>query len=142
MPEEIETMLAAGTGRLPQTRVVEKETEVLVGVPAVVPDRMLKELSAWFAKCPEVSRAFLVLMHDSSVDEKPHYLVAVEVSGDVEKVMRGAGLVAADTSPDGQAVDMMCLGQNENGLDSHIRSQFTPFYVRNMKQKLMAMFGR
>lgn len=142
VPEEIEAMLAEGTGRLPQTRVVEEETQVLVGVPAVVPDRLLKELSAWFAKCPGVSRAFLVLMHDSSVDDKPHYLVGVEMSGDVQEVMRGAGLVAADTSPDGQAVDLMRLGQNDKGLDSHIRSQFTPFYVRSIKQKLKGMFGR
>lgn len=142
VPEEIEAMLAEGTGRLPQTRVVEEETQVLVGVPAVVPDRLLKELSAWFAKCPGVSRAFLVLMHDPSVDDKPHYLVGVEMSGDVQEVMRGAGLVAADTSPDGQAVDLMRLGQNDKGLDSHIRSQFTPFYVRSMKQKLKGMFGR
>ena len=57
VPEVIEAMLAEGTGRLPQTRVVEEETQVLVGVPADVPDRLLKELSAWFAKCPGVSRA-------------------------------------------------------------------------------------
>ncbi|MDQ0550850.1 SseB family protein [Pantoea agglomerans] len=44
--------------------------------------------------------------------------------------------------PDGQAVDLMRLGQNDKGLDSHIRSQFTPFYVRSMKQKLKGMFGR
>ncbi|WP_325177947.1 enhanced serine sensitivity protein SseB C-terminal domain-containing protein [Pantoea sp. 1B4] len=64
------------------------------------------------------------------------------MSGDVQEVMRGAGLVAADTSPDGEAVDLMRLGQNDKGLDSHIRSQFTPFYVRSMKQKLKGMFGR
>ena len=55
---------------------------------------------------------------------------------------RGAGLGAAATAPEGQAGALLRLGQNDKGLDSHIRSQFTPFYVRSMKQKLKGMFGR
>ncbi|MFK3663587.1 enhanced serine sensitivity protein SseB C-terminal domain-containing protein [Scandinavium sp. NPDC088450] len=142
VPEEIETPLAEGTSRLPQSRVVKEETRVYLGEPAVVPERMLTELSAWFAKCPGVRCAYLVLMHDPSVDDRPHYLVAVDVTGGVERVIRGAGLVAGDTSLDGQAVDLLRLGQNNGGLESHITTQFKPFYVRSMKQRLLAMFSR
>lgn len=67
--------------------------------------------------------------------------MAVELTGDVETVMRGAGLVAGDASPDGP-VDLLRLGQNAGGLESLITAQFKPFYVRSMKQRLMAMFGR
>ena len=56
-------------------------------------------------------------MRGASADDKPHYLMGVEMTGDVEEVMRGAGLVAADTPPDGQAVDPMRPGQNANGLN-------------------------
>lgn len=104
-------------------------------------ETLLAELSAWFAKHPGVRRAYLAMMHDPSVDDKPHYLVAVELTGDVETVMRGAGLVAGDASPDGP-VDLLRLGQNGGGLESHITAQFKPFYVRSMKQRLLAMFGR
>lgn len=141
VPEEIESLLAEGTSRLPQTRVVKKETKVFLGELAVIPERMLAVLSAWFAKHPGVRRAYLALMHDPSVDDRPHYLVAVELTGDVETVMRGAGLVAGDASPDGP-VDLLRLGQNSGGLESHITAQFKPFYVRSMKQRLMAIFGR
>lgn len=142
VPEEIESLLAEGTGRMPQSRVVEEKTKVFLGEPAVMPDRMLIELSAFFAKYPGVRRAYLALMHDPAVDERPHYLVAVDLTGEVEKVMRGAGLVAGDASPDGQPVDLLRLGQNSGGLESHITTQFKPFYVRSIKQRLLAMFER
>jgi len=140
-PEEIEVLLAEGSNRLPETRMIKEETRVLIGEPAVIPEKMIAELSAWFSKCPEVRRAFLVLMHDPSIDKKPHYLVAVDMTGNVEKVMRGAGIVAGDSSPDGEPVDLIYLGQNNRGLEEHITSQFKPFYIRSWKQKLLTIFS-
>ena len=140
-PEEIEMLLTGGSTRLPETRVLKQETRVYIGEPAVVPERMIAELSAWFSKCPDVSRAFLVLMHDQSIDEKPHYLVALDMAGNIEEVMRGAGVVAGDSSPEGEPVDLICLGQNNDGLEGHITGTFKPFYVRSWKQKLLTMFS-
>jgi hypothetical protein len=140
-PEEIEMLLTEGSNRLPEIRVIKAETRVYIGEPAIVPERMIAELSVWFSKCPNVRCAFLVLMHDPSIDEKPHFLVALDMTGNVEEVMRGAGVVAGDSSPEGEPVDLICLGQNNGGLEGHITGKFKPFYVRSWKQKLLAMFS-
>jgi len=94
--EEIEQLLAIGAGREPMSRVVQQETKVLLGQPANYPSAMVASLSKILAKHASVKRAFVLLMHEPSVDAKPHLVVGIEDDGDVQKVMREAGNVAAD----------------------------------------------
>lgn len=104
MPQEVRHLLDHGIERDAVRRTVQEETRMLIGQPASNPSKMVESLSLLLAKHDNVERAFLALMHDPSTDDKAHLIVGIDAEGDVEQLMREAGSVAADTSPDGGPV--------------------------------------
>ncbi|MDX1997137.1 MAG: enhanced serine sensitivity protein SseB C-terminal domain-containing protein, partial [Thermoanaerobaculia bacterium] len=96
-PQEVNTLLESGVNQVPTTRVVEKETSVLLGQPADYPAEMVAALSRLLTKHSSVNAAYLCLMHDPAGSEKPNLVVGFEGDGDLGQVLREAGTVAADT---------------------------------------------
>lgn len=140
-PEEVQHLLSDGVGRKSMQRTVEKETTVLLGQPAEYPSKMVDSLTQLLAKHSGVKRAFLALMHDTSVDEKPHLVVGIEAEGDIEQVLREAGNVAGDTAPRGEPVDLCRVTEGEGGISNYFITQTTPFYERKWGMKLRSIFG-
>ena len=140
-PEEVRNLLSDEVGQKATSRTVEKETSVLLGQPAHYPSTLVNSLKQLLAKHRNVKRAFLALMHDTSLDEKPHLIVGIEVDGDFEQVMREAGNVAADTAPAGEAVDLCRVCPGETGLSEYFLTQTTPFYERKAGNKLLSFLG-
>lgn len=141
VPQEVEHLLTLGISHAPSERVVEKETRVLLGQPAEYPSKMVDSLTQLLAKHVNVQRAYLALMHDASVDQKPYLTVGIEAEGDVEKVMREAGSVAGDTSPDGEPVYLYRLSSEDAGLSQYFINETTPFYERKWGAKLKSWLG-
>jgi len=127
---EVEALLSEGVSRLPEQRVVEKDTQVLLGQPSNYPTAMVASLTTLLAKHSNVKAAYLALMHDVSVDDKPHLIVGIEAEGDFENVIREAGTVAADTAPKGEPVDLIRLIRGEPGLGQYFLEEVKPFYER------------
>ncbi|WP_033575656.1 enhanced serine sensitivity protein SseB [Dickeya chrysanthemi] len=142
LPHEVEQLLAGGLSREPEQRVVEKDTRVLLGQPAHYPDNMVASLTLLLAKHGNVNKAYLALMHNPSLDEKPHLIIGIDADGDGEKVMKEAGNVAGDTSPDGEPVDIYRVNKRDDGLSQYFISQTTPFYQRTWRTRLKAWWGR
>lgn len=138
---EIEALLSGGVNRLPTQRVVEKATKVLLGQPKNYPSAMVTALTTLLSKHNNVKAAYLALMHDPSVDEKPHLVVGIEAEGDFENVIREAGAVAGDTSPDGEPVDLIRIRRGESGLDQYFIEEVKPFYERTWGSKLRSVLG-
>ncbi|MEX6504058.1 enhanced serine sensitivity protein SseB [Pseudomonas zhanjiangensis] len=126
-PEEVQHLLSEGIGRKAIQRTVPKETKVLLGQPEKYPSEMVDSLTQLLAKHHNVKRAFLALMHDASVDEKPHLVVGIEADGDIELVLREAGNVAGDTAPDDEPVDLCLVSEGEAGLSNYFLTQTKPF---------------
>jgi hypothetical protein len=89
----------------------------------------------------EVKRAFLALMHDPSMDEKPHIVIGIEADGDITVIFREAGNVAADCATPGEPVDMIRVTEDDTGISSYMLSQTKPFYERRWGAKLRSMFS-
>ncbi|MBF6033498.1 enhanced serine sensitivity protein SseB [Pseudomonas sp. P155] len=140
-PQEVQNLLADAVGQTATQRTVEKETNVLLGQPAEYPSQMVHSLTQLLAKHSNVKRGFLALMHDTSVDEKPHLIVGIEADGDIERVMREAGNVAGDTAPQGEPVDLCRVSQGEAGLSDYFLRETTPFYERKWGNKLRSFLG-
>ncbi len=140
-PEEVRNLLADAVGQAATTRTVEKDTNVLLGQPAEYPSQMVNSLTQLLAKHSNVKRAFLALMHDTSVDEKPHLIVGIEADGDIDRVMREAGNVAGDTAPDGGPVDLCRVIEGETGLSDYFLREVKPFYERKWGSKLRSLLG-
>lgn len=141
-PNEIEALLESGMNQMPTTRVVQKETKVLLGQPANFPSEMVSALTALLAKHSVVKAAYLCLMHDASASEKPSLVVGFEGEGDLTQAMKEAGSVAADTAPNGELVDFAVLNRGDSGLSEYMFKSVKPFYERTWGVKLRSLFSR
>jgi hypothetical protein len=141
VPDEVRHLLSHGLGQQPAQRVMQQETKVLLGQPAKYPTRMVDSLTQLLARHSNVRRAFLALMFDASVDDQPHLIVGIEADGDIERVLREAGNVAADTVPNGEPVDLCRVSEHEAGLSRYFLTQTKPFYDRKLETKLRSFLG-
>ncbi|MDA8621999.1 enhanced serine sensitivity protein SseB C-terminal domain-containing protein [Psychrosphaera sp.] len=140
VPQEVEQLLNNGISQTASQRVVEKETTVLLGQPSNYPTEMIDSLTQLFVKHKQVKKAYVALMHDKSIDEKPQLLIGVQGDGDLELAIREAGYVAGDTAPKGEAVDLFKINLDEEGISQYLIST-APFYERTWGKKLRSIFG-
>lgn len=140
-PNEIEALLSEGVNRLPERRVVQKATKVMLGQPANYPSKMVESLTELFSKHDNVKAAYLALMHDPSQDEKPHLVIGLEANGEIDSVVRAAGVVAGDCAPNGEPADLMLVKRGESGLSEYFVRDVKPFYERRWGSKLKSFLG-
>lgn len=140
-PNEIQALLETGMNHAPKTRVVQKETKVLLGQPTDYPSAMVSALTVLLAKHSAVKAAYLCLMHDPSSSEKPSLVVGFEGDKDLSEPMKEAGSVAADTAPRGELVDFTVLKRGEPGISDYMFSSVKPFYERTWRRKLRSLFS-
>ena len=140
-PGEIEALLADGVNYQLEQRVTQEETQVLLGQPADYPDKLVDSLRALFEKQEKVKAAYLALMHDPSVDERPHLIIGIEADGEVEPVIREAGVVVADLAPGGEPIDLMAVRRGDTGLSEYFVEEVKPFYERRRVSRLRSFLG-
>ena len=140
-PNEVQTLLETGMNYAPKTRVVQKETKVLLGQPANFPAEMVSALTVLLAKHSAVKAAYLCLMHDPSSSEKPSLVIGFEGEKDLSEAIKEAGSVAADTAPKGELVDFVVLKRSESGISDYMFKSVKPFYERTWGGKLSSLFS-
>ncbi|MFI8416609.1 enhanced serine sensitivity protein SseB [Serratia sp. NPDC078593] len=132
-PEEVAMLLATGGVVKPVEHYVDKDTQVLLGQPEVYPAAMVDALTTLFSQRKLVRRAFLALMHDRAVDEKPNLLVGLEADGEpaeIEALIHEAGSVASETLADDEPVDFCIVSEQERGVSHYLITHTQPFYQR------------
>jgi hypothetical protein len=132
-PEEVAMLLATGGVSKPAERYIDKDTQILLGQPEEYPSAMVDALTTLFSQRKPVRRAFLALMHDQAVDEKPNLLVGLEVDGeqgDIEALINEAGSVASETAPNDEPVDFCLVSEKERGVSHYLITHTQPFYQR------------
>jgi SseB protein C-terminal domain/SseB protein N-terminal domain len=132
-PQEVAMLLKTGGLAQPAERVVDKESQVLLGQPEEYPAAMVDALIQLFSQRKPVRRAFLALMHDKSVDEKPNLLIGLEVDGpddEIDSLIQEAGNVASDHVPDDSPVDFCLVNEKERGVSHYLMTHTQAFYQR------------
>ncbi|RLM14226.1 endopeptidase IV [Gibbsiella quercinecans] len=132
-PEEVAMLLATGGVSKPVEHYVDQDTQILLGQPEVYPSALVDALTTLFSQRKPVRRAFLALMHDRAVDERPNLLVGLEIDGDttdVEALINEVGSVASETMPDDEPVDFCLVSEKERGVSHYLISHTQPFYQR------------
>ncbi|MEG3134025.1 enhanced serine sensitivity protein SseB [Rouxiella sp. T17] len=132
-PSEITLLLNTGGLAAPTELVLDAESQLLIGQPEEYPSAMVDALTTLFSQKKPVRRAFLALIHDKSVDPEPNLLVGIEADGsesEVDALIREAGNVASETSPDDKPVDFCVVNEKERGLSHYLVSHTQPFYQR------------
>lgn len=132
-PSEITLLLNTGGLAAPTELVLDAESQLLIGQPEEYPSAMVDALTTLFSQKKPVRRAFLALIHDKNVDPEPNLLVGIEADGsesEVDALIREAGNVASETSPDDKPVDFCVVNEKERGLSHYLVSHTQPFYQR------------
>ena len=132
-PSEVTLLLSNGGLNAPSELVLDKESQLLIGQPEEYPSAMIDALTTLFTQKKPVRRAFMALIHDKTVDDQPNLLIGVEADGDeqeIDALIREAGNVAAETSPDDRPVDFCIVCEKERGISHYLISHTQPFYQR------------
>ena len=132
-PSEVTQLLSNGGLNAPSELVLDKESQLLIGQPEEYPSAMIDALTTLFTQKKPVRRAFMALIHDKTVDDQPNLLIGVEADGDeheIDALIREAGNVAAETSPDDRPVDFCIVSEKERGISHYLISHTQPFYQR------------
>lgn len=128
LPDEIERLLDGSyfTGKAREI-VVEKETMVKIGQPAVYPDALVKALIRIFAAGPSINAAYLGWIHDESSDVPPHCIIAISINGDWKKLVDDIGPTVTEIMGD-EIVDFLPI-TGGGGLENYFIKDTKPFYV-------------
>lgn len=132
-PSEITMLLNTGGLSTPTELVLDAESQLLIGQPEEYPSAMIDALTTLFSQKKPVRRAFLALIHDKTADPEPNLLVGIEADGtesEIDALIREAGNVASETSPDDRPVDFCIVDEKERGLSHYLVSHTQPFYQR------------
>lgn len=140
-PEEISAMLAVGTNQIAESRVIEKETQVLLGQPKNYPSQMVNAIATLLAKHSNVKAAYLTLMNQPDASPAQSLVVGLDVDGRFDEVMRQVGSVAVDTRPEEFPVDLVRVQEGEPGLSAYFLNSTKPFYKRSLGTKIKSVLG-
>jgi hypothetical protein len=133
-PQEIAQMLDGSIFKPVQTYTAQKDTQILLGQPALYPHELVKTLSAYFAKNPRVNKAYLAQYHNPAADEKPHLLIAIDGKGDWQQLLADAGMIAADLIGKEEIIDFMRL--DSTSISKYMVNQTKAFYTKSLFGKL------
>ena len=129
--EEIASLIDGTLWQPSERYVAEKSTEVMLGQPSNYPTELVAALSRYFKNTKEVKRAWLAHFFNPDRNEQPHTLICVEVSGDWDRVMAGAGMVAQAVQVPDPPVDFIPM-TGLAGVEDYFRKECQPFYQRKL----------
>lgn len=128
--EEIETIIDGTIWEPTERYTAETEVEILIGQPANYPTELVDALARYFATREEVTRAYLAHFYNPEKDEKPHSLVAVEVTGNWNEMISGASIVSHGITIPDPPLDFLQITGN-GGVEEYFERQCKPFYVKS-----------
>ena len=107
----------------------------VLGMPEHYPQSLAEALARALSRHPEVGRAWLAqVMNEPAA--RHHFVVALEVDGDADDVLRETGLVASKHVTDAQLLDLCRVQVDRAGLAEEFLAETPPFYERVWGRKL------
>lgn len=132
---EIESILNGSILTNSNNYEVKKDTQIMIGQPAVSPVELIQGLSKLFARIKEIKCAYNAHFYNPEMDEKPHTLIAIETYGNWNEIMTNAGMVVETVKIPDPPVDFIQLNEKSE-LDHYFKSTCKPFY----KKKILGLF--
>lgn len=130
-PDEARSLVDGSIWKPNETYVQQKAAEILIGQPRNYPDELVQALSRFFKTRKQVKRAWVAHFFNPERDERPHTLIAVDVSDGFEEVISEAGIVAGNVKIPDPPVDFLPI-TGKGGLEDYFTKDSKPFYVRKL----------
>jgi hypothetical protein len=113
--------------RRTKTLLMKKKSTVLMGQPEDYPQHLIDALARYFADQPTVEAAYVAQIHDKSAGDPPHCLIGIRSSGDSQRIIGEASVIAREILCAGEFVDFLAMGDGE--IEDHLASSTEPFYL-------------
>ncbi|MBZ2187664.1 enhanced serine sensitivity protein SseB C-terminal domain-containing protein [Alcanivorax sp. JB21] len=107
----------------------------VLSMPEHYPQSLAEALARTLSRHPEVGRAWLAQVVNEPA-AKHHLVLALEVDGDAEDVLRETGLAASQYVTDSQLLDLCRVQVDRAGLAEEFFAETPPFYERVWGRKL------
>ncbi|CDH06020.1 enhances serine sensitivity (fragment) [Xenorhabdus bovienii str. oregonense] len=129
--------MSLSNGSVATEMEVPSGSRITLSQPEEQPSQLIDALSGLFKQHKPVRRAFLVMAHNKSLDEKPNLLIGLELSDaptddDMNVLIQEAGEVACEYLTEDESVDFCLLNENERGISHYLIQHTQPFYQRKL----------
>ena len=130
LPDEIKKILdgAISTANV-QHLEIKKNTNIKIGQPAVYPTALVKSFTKLFSERLTVEAAYLGWIHDPESDIPPHYIFAVEETGDWNDLTQEMGYLINQIQGTAPIVDLLKIDEKD-GICGYFVKSTTPFYKK------------
>ncbi len=130
-PEEIDDLLSGKTFD-PSIKSIEAGgKQILLGQPKEYPHHITKPLQELFARIPQVKAAYLAHVHIPEMNQPPHSMIGIVVTGDSKPVMDQVGEVLNQCTSPNEIVDLAVLPESATDtVGSYMQKQTKPFYQK------------
>lgn len=130
LPNEIESMLNGAIFTDGSKKIVaDKDTKVQLGQPANYPTDIVNSLNILFANTPAVKKAYLGWIFIPSSGQPPHYIFALDIDGEAQKIINEAGFIAKQFLNSEDIIDFAQI-DSKNGVSDYFVKETKPFYQR------------
>lgn len=126
VPQEIEDMITGKFLKVNKYKI-NTDKQVLIGAPKVYPEKLVEALSKYFEGKEDVRSAFIV--EYTNGETKPHSLVIVDTTGEMEPLVREASQVIKGTLLEGDFVEFMQLDISSS-IGMHVLNNSKAFFSR------------
>jgi len=141
LPPEIDSLLAKGSFSRPETRALDRATEVRLATVKNPPERLLAALTRLFEKTADVRTAHLALILWGG-KAKPVLLLGIEVDGPFDRISADTWTVAAAYMSQGEPIEIIQIGPGKDGASGYFNRRGQPFYKRSLWRSLFGRIGR
>jgi hypothetical protein len=128
-PVEVQNLLQ---GRLTDLKEIkyDKATPIKIGQPAKYPTEIVAALKMLFKTKPDVLTAYLGWFHDPATVDPPHYIFAIETTGDWRSLSDEVGFIGNQFMPDNEIFDLVKITKDDGFLNDYFTKQTKPFYTK------------
>jgi len=128
LPNELKSMLdgSALHSQIQEIHIKENQ-QIIIGQPKEYPQELIDKLISLFGNRSNVERAYLA-WYAMSQAEEPHYLIAIDLIGNVKPLFEEIGKIILDTLGPSKYIDIIPL-RGGSSLENYFKSQ-KPFFQK------------
>lgn len=131
IPAEISDMLNGSIfNKISAIQKTKIQMDVIIGHPKVHPTEFIKSLIPFLNKNQDINKAYLGWTFNPKIDEKPHYIIALELANN--NCSQYANEIALIAKPFQSEDDILDIIQLEEGgtFSEFFYKQSSPFYIK------------
>jgi hypothetical protein len=117
-------------------QVTDSSAEFTISEPESYPDALVDSLTTLFSKHSQIEAAYLGFIQDHKEGSDPNLIIGLQGEGDLETIIREAGLVAMDTTLEEEYIDFVIIEEQDDGISQYFLQQSKPFYERRWGSKI------